>query len=365
VKVLIARSVPQHAPPCGPGKAEDAYTLRLDTRYADRVIGQLGGDPAFCTACGPECVSCRAGYGRIENGAVAGFIDFPAALPHVLEDPASCVAALRPPPHDVVVAVAVHEQILIEILHRCPAWGARGLVAPIEAPGWISAAAQAEARRISRENGIEVSFPKPFCAFDPPTGGVLAEFRASSRIGRPEVAISVADGRIADAKVVVSSPCGATYHVARWLVGRSVSDALALDVVGKRLQSYPCTASMEWDDEIGDTIMHVALSAHTALLDPLGTAPHKKSRVSVPPAGHARPPAWTPAMPGMKIDQAREAILCAVGDGGSVPLGALKDGGRLVPAAVTTALLQLKSEGRVTFDGRMIRRTFHANHTCR
>jgi thymidylate synthase len=370
MKIIVLRSVP---PPqeCGPRpEAGGEYTVRMDTRYADRFIGHLADRTGFCTACGPECNACRAPFSRRFGEDIAAVVDFPAVLPHMLEEPSAYLPP-DPPPHDVIVAIAIHEQILVEVVRRCPAWGTRGIVVPIEAPGRISRAARAKAEQIASAAGVEISFPKPFCAFDPPPGGALAEFRGHFRVGKPEVDITVADGRITAAEVKVSAPCGATHHVARWLVGRAAADALKCDVVGRRLQSYPCTASMEWDDEIDDTIMHLALYAHSAMLDPISGQPSDRKNDEPSPAADFRPPAaagrpafmQAAAMAGAppvwenrrRIDSAREAILAGVARGGSVSLEELRGPRGLTPAAVSTALLLLRQEGRVAFDGRSIR----------
>jgi hypothetical protein len=107
------------------------------------------------------------------------------------DSPLSAGAARRlaspcPSPHEVMLAIHIHEQILLEILKQTRRWGTKAVVIPLEAPGWISPAARREAARICRENGVEVSFPKPFCTLDPLPGSWLARFRDEFHLGRPK-----------------------------------------------------------------------------------------------------------------------------------------------------------------------------------
>jgi len=270
MNVLILRS--RRRP--GPADAQDDYTQTLSTRYAERVLGNLVGDDGFCTACGADCIACRRPYARRLADRIAGVVDLPHTLPYLLEDPERYVGG-DVPPHDVLLALHVHEQVLIEFLRRCGQWGTRAVVVPIEAPGWVSGSARRQGREICQANGVEIAFPKPFCAFDPPAGTTLASFRREFHVGKPEVELTVRDGVVKRAFVHVSAACGATYYVARHLEGRRVDDDLKYAVVAKRLHSYPCTASMAWDDELGETPLHVAGEAHYEILAPLSGPPRR------------------------------------------------------------------------------------------
>jgi hypothetical protein len=348
MKLLVFRSVAgEGAPP------PDDYSQEFDTRYAGRVLGNLRGGPGFCSSCGPDCTGCRALYARRFGEEIAGVVDLPAVLPHVLERPAELLPG-DVPRADVILAIAVHEQLLLEIVRRAREWGARGVVAPLEAPGWISPAARAEALRLGEELGVEVALPKPFCDFRPPEGSFLSEFRRHFAIGRPEVKLEVRDGRIVEARVEVSAACGATYYVARWLAGRSVDDDLRYDVVSKRFHSYPCTASMEWDDELGETVLHVASEAHCAILEQIGVrggAP----RAFVSPSGVVLPEPPRGAQSARNIERAAELILEALAERGELRVGDLAGLVGVNPAAVSSALINLKRRGRVAVADGMVR----------
>jgi len=89
---------------------------------------------------------------------------------------------------------------------------------------------------------------------------VIESFVAEFGIGRPEVRVEVdRRGRIAHVDVLRSAPCGSTWFVAKQLVGVEVENRRELyERISESHHSYPCTASMEKDHELGDTILHKA-----------------------------------------------------------------------------------------------------------
>ena len=351
MKVCIFRSV---SSPIAPEGDRD-YMQTHDTRYADRVIGNLRNEESFCTACGPDCVHCRRSLILGDEDGVAGVVSFPAVLPHVLERPEEHVPD-GVPPHDVLVAIHIHEQILVECVKQCAQWGTRAIVVPREAPDWVSHAAMEEVRRACRALDVEAAFPKPFCSLRPPRGSLLAEFRERFRIGYPDVALSLKEGRIATAHVAVSAPCGATHYIARWLRGRGTDDELRVEVVGRRMHSYPCTASMAWDAELGDTVLHEAGENHYAILDQLGRQAADGADGVLSPFGRTLPRPVPVAENRRNVEQARETILRELEAHPSVTFDELK---HKIPAsaAIASALIILRKEGRIRMEGKTVVRT--------
>jgi hypothetical protein len=212
-----------------------------------------------------------------------------------------------------------------------------------------------QAERLCGEQGIEIAFPKPFCDFDPPRGSFLARFRQEFHIGRPEVELTVKDGVIRSADVKVSAPCGATYYVARWLKGKSLRDDLKYEVVSKRLHAYPCTSSMEWDHDLGDTILHVAGKNHYAILDPLELEDDAEDEVLLSPLGKSVPKPVPVAENVRNIEEAKDDILRAAEQEEGLPLSEMRARTRS-PAAASTALIILRREGRVRIEaGRVVK----------
>ena len=345
MKILILRSERR---PSG-DEPKDPYTQVFSSPYADRVIGNLMGEDSFCASCGPDCTACRRPYDRRFAEDIAGVIAFPPVLPYLLEKPAEYVPR-ELPPHDILLAINIHEQILVETVRACSRRGTRAVVVPLEATNWISRSARQEVIAICRDGGLEVALPKPFCNFDPPVGSLLAEFQSRFHIGHPKVDLDLEGDIIKRAHVVVSAACGATYYVARWLEGETVDEDLKYRVISSRMHSYPCTASMKWDRDLGDSPLHVAGQAHYEILAPLQKEVRREPAMVVSPLGRVVRKA-VPMQENLdNIERAKGVILEALQDREAVTLERLRKNRSVTPAALDSALVILKQEGKVRAD---------------
>lgn len=342
MKTVVLRS-------CGAGAADGLrpeYVLALNTAFACRVLGNLLDEAGFCTACQDQCTACRRRYRRPLHSSIAAVVDFPAELPYLLEAPASYVPA-QMPSHDVLLALCIHEQILLEILKAGRRFGTKGVVVPLEATDWITPAARRAAEEICAEQHIEIAFPKPFCSFDPNDDSVLGRFRRHFRIGAPEVDLVIRDGIIEQAQVNVTAACGATCYIARWLEGRSLDDDLKHDVVSRRLHSYPCTASMEWDDELGDTPLHISGQMHYRILDSITEETLAREQFVQTPLGLTLPKP-VPIQENLRIvADAKQKVISLLAEDPAMSLVRLRQDAKVSPAALNTALLELKKGGRI------------------
>ena len=346
MKLVIFRSVPSD----DISDVSEDYLQEFDTIYSDRVIGHLEDKEGCCAVCVDDCHHCRALYDLDKSDDIVGVFDFPSVLPHVLESPAELVP-VDVPEHDVLLVINIHEQVLIEALGSCSSWGTRAVIVPRETPSWVSDACRKDAEAICEEKGIEIAFPKPFCGFKPDDDTVLGQFRRHFKIGYPEVDLTIEDNRIVKARVDVSAACGATYYIARWLEGRSLDDNIEIEVISKKLHSYPCTASMERDPELhDDTPMHVAGEAHYAIIAPVRNGPGSKESMMLSPTGHMihRP---IPAKENKEqIDAAKELILQTLAEKECISFDALKSAGQFTPATISSAILLLKQERKIVTD---------------
>ena len=209
--------------------------VHVGGRYAERVIEHLSA---------------------MSPGAVTAFL-VPRALPPVLDDPAEFLPAGLGRA-EIVVAINIHPELLLEIPERATGGTLRALIAPIEDPSWIKPGLQRQVTLACARHGIESAFPKPFCALEPSTPAIM-EFCEQFRVGVPTFSIRIAEGRVAAVEVVRGSPCGLTAFVAEQLVGLPADDLLPKKA-GELHHSYPCLASMALDSDTGDTIMHASLS---------------------------------------------------------------------------------------------------------
>ncbi len=350
MKIVILRSVSGSVQDC----VDENYLQEFDTKYAERVIRHLRGGFDACSACVQDCVGCLSKYNRSHGEDELSVRDFPAVLPYVLEEPADYLPSDLPE-HDILLAIHIHEQVLLEVLKVCSEWGTKGVIVPLEAPDWISGSARVEAEEICSASDIEISFPKPFCAFAPAEGTLLAEFRSHFNIGQPKVELCIEDGVIKDTDVKVSAACGATYYVARWLEGRKLEDNIEIEVIAKRMSSYPCTASMERDPELdNDTPMHIAGQTHDAILHAYKEkVVREDDMIPSPTGGMIYRPA--PAKENMEnIETAKIQIVDKLNEAGALSLKDIRNIGASSHAAINSALLILKQDGRIKVNASIV-----------
>lgn len=238
-------------------KGEEAppFSSLFENGFAKKLIKHLTDDPSVCTGCGKSCVNCRKAYGLDFSREIAGVHKLPAKLLYYIEDPAKYLTE-KLPPHDIMIAINIHEDILLALPKAAKKAGGRGLIVPVEHPDWLTRWGRGRLTQTCEELGLECAFPKPFCALakndkHPAINSFIDHFH----IGRPVLKIKAKDGVIEQARVEVSAPCGATYLVAHKLKGKKLTDDIDA-VIAKYWHSYPCIASMKTDPELGDTILH-------------------------------------------------------------------------------------------------------------
>ncbi|VUT25168.1 MAG: Thymidylate synthase [Candidatus Methanolliviera sp. GoM_asphalt] len=227
--------------------------------FGERVIENLINYSTFCIFCAEACTHCKEGKYGFAN-RVKGFFKLPdpSLLPVFIEDSVSDYLPKEIPNADIAIVSEIHNDILLELPIILKDSGIKAMIVPQESPARI---ARPQIEEVCKREGVEIVFPKPFCDLQPQDDKpVIKRFVAEFRIGRPEVRVE-ADRRgcIAHVEVLRSAPCGSTWFVAKQLVGVEVENRGELyDRISESHHSYPCTASMEKDRELGDTILHRA-----------------------------------------------------------------------------------------------------------
>lgn len=231
------------------------FSVTFDNTYAERFLKHLKNDPTLCAGCGERCRRCRNKYKINFTSDMTQVVKPPSALPYYVDNPEKYLPAVLLP-HDVVIAINVHEEILMAIPHLSKKAGAKAVLVPQEDPDWLTKWGIGEMSRVCHDLGLEVAFPKPFCALEEnDSHPFIKEFMDYFKIGKPKLKIEVKNGVVEEAEVLRSAPCGDTYYVAYNIRGKKVDDKLDF-WASKYWHSFPCVASMKMDYEIGDTILH-------------------------------------------------------------------------------------------------------------
>ncbi len=235
--------------------------MRLRTIYGDvfaeRVLGNLINFSKFCQGCEPTCSECRAGYGS-HVGDIIGIHHIDPPSPTMIEDPEEYIANLNLGECDILLLVAIHHDILASADLLVKATNAKAVIVPIEDPSWVPPGLRSQVKETLDEIGVESVFPKPFCTLEPGEGELIDEFIDRYKIGRPIHYVDMKGDTIAEIGPKRSAPCGCTWYVSQKVRGKSISDTDALfDLIAKAHHSYPCTASMAKDREVGDALLHI------------------------------------------------------------------------------------------------------------
>ena len=231
--------------------------------YGERVIRNLINDPSFCKACGLLCDFCKYGvYSYVQNILAAIELPDPADLPRLIEKPEMYLPR-KIPAVDLCVATGIHQDLLLALPSRLEHEGVKGLIAPIEDFREVPLGLHTQLVEECEELAVEYAFPKPFCALEPAEAKpLISRFVQEFKIGKPSLRIVTEKrdlSRVVQSVVVErSAPCGSTWYVAKKLIGEEVRKEGIRDVVAKAHHSYPCTATMAIDSEIGEPILHKA-----------------------------------------------------------------------------------------------------------
>lgn len=229
--------------------------------FGERIIGNLVNHSSFCTSCAEACTYCKEGEYEFADRIRGIFkLPVPSLLPAFIEGSASEYLPKEIPNADIAIVSDIHTDLLLELPRILKDSGSRirAIIVPQERPAPI---ARPQIEDVCASEGIEIAFPKPFCDLQPRNDQpFIKEFADEFKIGRPKVRVEVDKrGRIRYVHVLRSAPCGSTWFVAKQLALVDIKNKRELyERISVSHHSYPCTASMEKDREIGDTILHKA-----------------------------------------------------------------------------------------------------------
>lgn len=110
----------------------------------------------------------------------------------------------------------------------------------------------------------------------------------------PGLLRSIFGNRISATRVMRSAPCGSTWYMAQQIKWSASDDVETLkNAISKAHHGYPCTASMQMDSELKDTILHKSgYIIRNAVEDALMKAKDQAS-TAVPATAEPRPSART------------------------------------------------------------------------
>ncbi len=254
------------------------YGTDSDTEMlTQKFVGNLINDDKFCEACEEMEVKIKCDHCREHLKSYADTIYFYEQigknLPEFVEEPLEFFPK-NLPEVDFLLVVGIHPDLLTGLPEYLKDQNIKAVIIPIEDPKWVSPGLQKQVLEEFEKFGIQAAFPKPFCSLNKELNELnkpgynitqessnIDEFIDYFKIGEPIVFFLISkDGKtIEDACVIQSAPCGSTYYIVQQLKSKNINDKeLSLNErISKAHHSYPCNASMDQDNILKDTILHI------------------------------------------------------------------------------------------------------------
>lgn len=236
-----------------PGFFQVKYGGEFAARKFLPHLTNFKNNPDFCTK---QCYQFRQRFALDFTEDIAKIMLFPSVLPELIDDAQSYLKDAIPA-HDILVAVGVHPDILIELIRKAISAGCKAVIIPREDPDWLTTSFVNKLKNMCETKGLEYAFPRPFCSLSKGKFIYINAFIDQFKIGKPKYEVITDEkGNVIDVDVKCSSPCGATYHVASGLIG--INRKNIVDAANRLWHVYPCLSSSHMDPEIADSPMHLA-----------------------------------------------------------------------------------------------------------
>ncbi len=235
--------------------------------FGERFIANLMNYPNSCPsygACGIDaCTQCKDGLYNFSKNIIAAFsMPDPTTMPDFIENAEDFLPKIIPEA-DIAVAINLHPDVLAVLPEKLKG-KVKALIVPVEEPRWCSPGLAKQIKEKCDELGIEFAAPKPFCNLresdeHPTINRMIREMG----IGYPEFEIEVLEDGKANVRILRSQPCGCAYYIGVKLRGFDFTGVMRgemrelWNVVSEAHHSFPCTASMERDNEYDEPLLHV------------------------------------------------------------------------------------------------------------
>lgn len=129
---------------------------------------------------------------------------------------------------DILIVYVSHPDLTLELVEKLH-----------HQTGWIIVGTwRGEGFKNQLERFKNVTCPENMCDLEKNRNPIFDQF--VSKFGRPVVELKFRDDRVAEARVLRSSPCGSTFFVAEEMIGQEKED-LPIKA-GLKIQHYPCRA---------------------------------------------------------------------------------------------------------------------------
>ena len=179
------------------------------------------------------------------------------SLETLLDDIPSTYLPRSIPKCDLVLSLGLPQELQMLIPSIAKRSRAKAVIVAVDDPRWVPPGLRRQISDELEDLGIAYAFPKPLCELMKTGNKYIDEF--AEYFGKAKLEIEVKGGVIRHVKVIRGAPCGSTWYIAEKLIGSVIEPRETLwERIAKAHHTYPCLASMEMDQELGDTILHKA-----------------------------------------------------------------------------------------------------------
>lgn len=236
--------------------------------YGLRVLENMVNSTGHCISCGHLCIErqCKYGkYGFAENIEYVIEMRNPQELPEIIDNPYKYLPQ-KLPNADIVLATGLHSDIYIELPNLLRKSDIKALIIFREDPKDAPYGVVRDIKEECEDYGIEFEAPKPSCTLRPCDKPTINQFIRDFRLGKPLIEIEMTKianiKKISAIKIYTSAPCGTTWYVARQMLNYEITDfneeelQKMYDYIALHHHAAPCIGSMNYDIELGDTVLH-------------------------------------------------------------------------------------------------------------
>ncbi|MHA1379810.1 MAG: DUF166 domain-containing protein [Candidatus Helarchaeota archaeon] len=179
--------------------------------------------------------------------------EIPKDLPEIIEDPENYIPNDIFNDVDLIITYSLHLDLSQYIVQLAKEHNVKTVVMPGEDPTYSKLGARNQLFEIAG-NEVEIFGPEVTCALKPTKGNKEIE-RFCSELGHPEFKIEVENGKINKVHIIKGAPCGASWFVAKEIVGENIENAPQKAAL---LTQYYCRASRGYDILKGEGKIHKA-----------------------------------------------------------------------------------------------------------
>jgi len=174
-------------------------------------------------------------------------------LPDIIEEPETYIPNEIFKDIDLIISYSLHADLSQYIVEQAKNNGIKAVIMPGEDPTFSQLGARRQLFEIAGDE-VAIFGPEVTCALKPVQENEIIKIFCSE-LGHPEFKVETKEGKICEVDVIRGAPCGATWYVAKEIIGESIKEAPRKAAL---LTQYYCRASRGYDIIGGEGKIHKA-----------------------------------------------------------------------------------------------------------